>query len=136
MLGLAIIDIVIVTFIFYILKKFVKWSVEEIRYIYRHGFIKIKFGVYVEEESLYQEAKQEELNEEKTQKVRPQKRYTTVEYAEVLNISPGASKAEIKVAYRRMARKYHTDINRNVNDEQMKLINLAREELMKVASYG
>ena len=34
-----------------------------------------------------------------------------VDYYQVLNISPKASNAEIKSAYRRLARKYHPDVN-------------------------
>ncbi len=34
-----------------------------------------------------------------------------VNYYQVLNVSPKASNAEIKSAYRRLARKYHPDVN-------------------------
>ncbi len=53
------------------------------------------------------------------------------DYYEILSVSPVASEAEIKKAYRRMARKYHPDVapNRRVAEEAFKEINEAHEVL-------
>ena len=51
---------------------------------------------------------------------------------EVLGISKGASDAEIKKAYRKLARKYHPDLNRDnpkAAEEKMKEVNAAYEIL-------
>ncbi len=39
-------------------------------------------------------------------------------YYRILELSPGASKAEVKKAYRRLARKYHPDVNRSPEAHQ------------------
>ena len=50
--------------------------------------------------------------------------YTTLE------LSPGASEAEIKKAYRRLARQYHPDVNKDpAAEEKFKEINAAYEVL-------
>ncbi len=49
----------------------------------------------------------------------------------ILNVRPGASKREIKKAYRIMARTYHPDINQAPNaEEKFKKINEAYDILM------
>ncbi len=49
---------------------------------------------------------------------------------ETLNVSEGASESEIKKAYRRLARKYHPDINKDEGaEEKFKEINAAYEVL-------
>ena len=52
------------------------------------------------------------------------------DYYEVLGISKGASDAEIKKAYRSLAKKYHTDVNKEADAEaKFKEINEAYEVL-------
>jgi curved DNA-binding protein CbpA len=50
-------------------------------------------------------------------------------YYKILGVTAGASAAEIKRAYRRLARKYHPDLNAEARDEQIKRINEAYEIL-------
>lgn len=54
-----------------------------------------------------------------------------VDYYKILEIDKGASDAEIKKAYRRLARKFHPDVNPNNKDaeEKFKKINEANEVL-------
>ena len=61
------------------------------------------------------------------------------DYYEVLGLSKGASEEEIKKAYRKMAKKYHPDINKEPGaEEKFKEINEAYEVLsdpQKKATY-
>lgn len=61
------------------------------------------------------------------------------DYYEVLGIQKGASDAEIKKAYRQMAKKYHPDVNKDADaEEKFKEINEAYEVLsdpQKKANY-
>ena len=50
-------------------------------------------------------------------------------YYKILDISENATQKDIKVAFRRLARKYHPDLNPTVSDEVMKTINIAFENL-------
>lgn len=50
-------------------------------------------------------------------------------YYKILNISEDATLKDIKIAFRRLARKYHPDRNPMVSDEMMKTINIAFENL-------
>jgi len=54
-----------------------------------------------------------------------------IDYYQVLGIAKGASDAEIKKAYRKLARKYHPDLNANNDDAKKKFqqINEANEVL-------
>jgi len=55
----------------------------------------------------------------------------------VLGVSPDASEDEIKAAYRRMAKKYHPDINHAPDAEaKMKEVNDAYSQLMKMKRGG
>lgn len=51
------------------------------------------------------------------------------DHYKTLDILKNANNKEIKIAYRRLARKYHPDRNSNVSDEIMKNINIAFEVL-------
>ena len=61
------------------------------------------------------------------------------DYYEVLGLSKGASDDEIKKAYRRMAKKYHPDVNKESGaEEKFKEVNEAYEVLsdpQKKATY-
>lgn len=47
------------------------------------------------------------------------------DYYAILDISPQASQGEIKRSYRRLARKYHPDLNQQTLDQHIKLLNEA-----------
>jgi curved DNA-binding protein len=52
------------------------------------------------------------------------------DYYETLGVKPDASEAEIKAAYRRLARKFHPDVSKEANaEERFKSINEANEVL-------
>ncbi len=52
------------------------------------------------------------------------------DYYETLGVEPGAGEAEIKTAYRRLARKYHPDVSKEKGaEERFKAINEAYEAL-------
>lgn len=50
-------------------------------------------------------------------------------YYKLLGVAASASAAEIKKAYRRLAREYHPDLNASTRDEQIKRLNEAYEIL-------
>ncbi|HEU5120641.1 MAG TPA: DnaJ domain-containing protein [Candidatus Nitrosocosmicus sp.] len=50
-------------------------------------------------------------------------------YYKILDISESATQKDIKIAFRRLARKYHPDLNPTVSDDVMKTINIAFENL-------
>jgi curved DNA-binding protein CbpA len=50
-------------------------------------------------------------------------------YYALLGVPPTASSAEIKRAYRRLARQYHPDLHAQAQDEQIKRVNEAYEIL-------
>jgi curved DNA-binding protein CbpA len=49
----------------------------------------------------------------------------STDYYAILDISPQASQGEIKRSYRRLARKYHPDLNQQTLDQHIKLLNEA-----------
>jgi molecular chaperone DnaJ len=57
---------------------------------------------------------------------------TSDDYYGILDIPISANQKEIKIAYRRLARKYHPDRNSAVSDDVMKNINIAFETLSDI----
>src|SRR5688572_13727508 len=52
------------------------------------------------------------------------------DYYEILGVEPGAGEAEIKTAYRRLARKYHPDVSKEKGaEDRFKAVNEAYEVL-------
>ena len=52
------------------------------------------------------------------------------DYYKILGVKPNAGLKEIKIAYRKLARKYHPDVNKDVEAEQrMRELNAAYEVL-------
>ncbi len=59
------------------------------------------------------------------------------DYYQILGVEPGAGEAEIKTAYRRLARKYHPDVSKEPGaEDRFKAINEAYEALRDPAKRG
>src|SRR5437868_15140669 len=61
-----------------------------------------------------------------------------LDYYAILEVPPTATQGEIKRSYRRLARKYHPDLNQQAHDKHIKLLNEAYKVLgdpVKRAAY-
>ena len=81
--------------------------------------------------------KKEDVKEQKDEshrvKNRPKRHIKDLDYISLLDLSEDFDESELKKAYRKEARKWHPDLNKNDRnaEEQFKLVNEAYEYLMK-----
>ena len=108
----------------------------------RESIKKLKITIkenYVVDES---KSKKKEVKEKKDEqdkiRNRPQRTLEDLDYISFFDLSEDFDESELKKAYRKEARKWHPDLNKNDSnaEEQFKLVNEAYEFLMKKLEKG
>ena len=86
-----------------------------------------------EESKFKKEDVKEQKDESHRVKNRPKRRIKDFDYISFLDLSEDFDESELKKAYRKEARKWHPDLNKNDSnaEEQFKLVNEAYEFLMR-----
>ncbi len=89
---------------------------------------------YVVDESKFKKKEVKEKNDEQDRiRNKPKRSLKDFDYISLFDLSEDFDESELKKAYRKEARKWHPDLNKNDRnaEEQFKLVNEAYEYLMK-----
>lgn len=100
------------------------------------GFIRIDYsgaGFYVRLVDEESDEKRSEKSDEKSNVIEELTEALSGEWWEVLGVNPNATRVEVRQAYRRLARKYHPDVNKSPDaHERAVTINGAYEKFQKL----
>ena len=96
--------------------------------------ITIKENYVVDENKFKKKEVKEKKDEQDKIRNRPQRTLEDLDYISFFDLSEDFDESELKKAYRKEARKWHPDLNKNDKnaEEEFKLVNEAYEYLMKM----